>query len=249
MKELKDKVMLLVNEAISNVIDLTEDEGLILYDIREVELVDHLVPMCLGVAIVNAQSETARIEINRRFAETASTDELFDVLAHEVLHCVEHCQNHGRLWKYLVAKFNEIHCTNIEVYSNSVVNGNENVSNGIIDNSNYAGKCNNCGSIFSRTRDSKTVELVRRKKVSCAGCKNGVFEMVKDLSYPDLNYDKLEQAEESFPYVIKCSCDNGNKRYYYSRDTKMVKRIRRGGVKCKACGGTFELIKDKKRGD
>lgn len=112
------------------------------------------------------------IELNLKYANLASHEEIINVIVHEILHMGENCMNHGRYWKAAAQK---IYLYNgMKIQRLASIEGNEIVSQYVADRKQlkystphtyYEMHCNGCNSkMHTYERKTKAVEKIMRLK-------------------------------------------------------------------------------------
>lgn len=87
--------------------------------------------------------------------------ELYETIAHETIHTVDGCMDHGPKWKKIVGLFNAKYGTKISRTSS--------LPEGLIESSPYVLECTECGKRFAFQRMCKTVKFP--ELYQCGECK------------------------------------------------------------------------------
>ena len=108
-------------------------------------------------------------------SETLLQDDVDDqatknTIAHELLHTVDGCMNHGRYWHKLARLVNE-RCPGYQIQARTTAE-----DKGIEIEYRYEFRCKSCGAIAGRLKKSRFVEHYER--YICARC-GGKFERIK----------------------------------------------------------------------
>lgn len=89
------------------------------------------------------------------------------ILAHEVLHTCDHCNNHGALWKIYANTMNSHYDYNIKRAATYEELGLEKPESN--QNRKYKITCTDCGMTFERMKKSKVVSDCQNYRCKCGG--------------------------------------------------------------------------------
>lgn len=108
------------------------------------------------------------IEISNLLLHNCIQDKfLKEVIAHELLHTVNGCMNHGKKWKTLASQMNCHYGYNIKRCASYYDDEKE---------YNYILQCKNCGQLFCRKRYSKIIKNI--EQYECGAC-GGYLQRLK----------------------------------------------------------------------
>ena len=123
-----------------------------------------------------------KITINRAYLQNSDPQSVHDTIAHEVLHSIPGCMNHGKKWNYYarqfmtaLPQFNISRCTNNEGFNNYLKKAMETQAK-------YTIICKKCGARFYKTRKSQWMEYIMEGGKCYAhhrGC-GGDFEVIQN---------------------------------------------------------------------
>ena len=123
-----------------------------------------------------------KITINKAYLQNSDPQSVHDTIAHEVLHSIPGCMNHGKKWSYYarqfmtaLPQFNISRCTNNEGFNNYLKKAMETQAK-------YTIICKKCGARFYKTRKSQWMDYLMRGGKCCAYHKNcgGDFEVIQN---------------------------------------------------------------------
>ena len=113
------------------------------------------------------------IELSHVFAQ-ADDFAVKQTLAHEILHTVKDCFNHGQTWKHYAAKMNNAYGYNI-TRTNTCENIGIQIKEQIQQSAKYTIQCKQCKNKIYRERQSKLTKNVNRYR--CGKCR-GELELL-----------------------------------------------------------------------
>lgn len=137
--------------------------------------------MCTYIGTLNGIPRY-KITINRAYLQNSDSQSVHDTIAHEVLHSIPGCMNHGKKWNYCarqfmtaLPQFNISRCTDNEGFNNYLKRTMETQAK-------YTIICKKCGARFYKTRKSQWMEYVMQGGKCYAhhrGC-GGDFEVIQN---------------------------------------------------------------------
>ena len=123
-----------------------------------------------------------KITINKAYLQNSDPQSVHDTIAHEVLHSIPGCMNHGEKWNYYarqfmtaLPQFNISRCGNNEGFKNYLKKAMETQAK-------YTIICKKCGARFYKTRKSQWMDYLMRGGKCYAyhrGC-GGDFEVIQN---------------------------------------------------------------------
>ena len=123
-----------------------------------------------------------KITINKAYLQNSDPQSVHDTIAHEVLHSIPGCMNHGEKWNYYarqfmtaLPQFNISRCGNNEGFNNYLKKAMETQAK-------YTIICKKCGARFYKTRKSQWMDYLMRGGKCYAyhrGC-GGDFEVIQN---------------------------------------------------------------------
>ena len=123
-----------------------------------------------------------KITINRAYLQNSDSQSVHDTIAHEVLHSIPGCMNHGEKWNYYarqfmtaLPQFNISRCSNNEGFNNYLKRAMETQAK-------YTIICKKCGARFYKARKSQWMEYIMGGGKCYAhhrGC-GGDFEVIQN---------------------------------------------------------------------
>lgn len=127
-----------------------------------------------GICIFKKETNSYEIQLSDRLLQDSVADDgAVNTMLHELLHTVEGCYGHGAKWRYLADR---VHRN----YGIVIKRTNSAQDKGVPDdnpmNAKYVFKCNHCGKIVTRDRESKFTRLYECYR--CGRCHTGKFKRI-----------------------------------------------------------------------
>lgn len=123
-----------------------------------------------------------KITINRAYLQNSDPQSVHNTIAHEVLHSIPGCMNHGEKWNYYarqfmtaLPQFNISRCSNNEEFNNYLKRAMETQAK-------YTIICKKCGARFYKARKSQWMEYIMEGGKCYAHHRNcgGDFEVIQN---------------------------------------------------------------------
>lgn len=116
-----------------------------------------------------------KLEMSRVLLSFGSDSDIDDVMAHEMLHCVEEATGHGKVWQEMAKEVSLRMGLNIQTYANDLVDGNEILNDNIQRDYKYKLICKRCFKESLHLGSERIPTKLTQRNIKCSDCHSQQF--------------------------------------------------------------------------